>query len=215
MCTLGRFERINTSTEQLLDSSAFTAVMEGLVLMCGAVAEVFKLELLHAVNQKGKKRRRKRRCWVRDWISRREAMGPSRTLSNELLISNPDYKGMLRMTPEHFDYLLEKVYPHIVKMDTPCRLAVRPKVKLEVTLRYLAAGNSSKSLEFLFRMPKTTISMFIPVMLKAIKLASDDFFRYVHCVYLIINLFIHVVQSQKMVHKITKKYIFTKKIYIH
>jgi hypothetical protein len=37
MCTLERFERINTSTEQLLDSSAFTAVMEGLVLMCGAV----------------------------------------------------------------------------------------------------------------------------------------------------------------------------------
>jgi hypothetical protein len=87
MCTLERFKRINTSTEQqLVDSSAFTAIMEGLVLMCRAVAEVFKLELLHAVNQKGKKRRRKIRCWVRDWISRREAMGPSRTLSNELLI---------------------------------------------------------------------------------------------------------------------------------
>jgi hypothetical protein len=170
--------------------------MEGLVLMCGDVAEVFKLELLHAVNQKGKKRRRKRRCWVRDWISRREAMGPSRTLSNELLISNPeDYKGMLRMTQENCDYLLEKVYPHIVKMDPPCRLAVPPKVKLEVTLRYLATEDSFKSLEFLFRMPKTTISMFIPVTLKAIKLASDDFFRYVHCVYLIIHLFIHVVQS--------------------
>jgi hypothetical protein len=41
MCTLERFERINTSTDQLLDSSAFTAVMEGLVLMCGAV-ELFK-----------------------------------------------------------------------------------------------------------------------------------------------------------------------------
>jgi hypothetical protein len=37
MCTLERFERINTSTEQLLDSSAFTAVMEGLVIMYGAV----------------------------------------------------------------------------------------------------------------------------------------------------------------------------------
>jgi hypothetical protein len=140
--------------------------------MCGAVAEVFKLELLHAVNQKGKKRRRKRRCWVRDWISRREAKGTSRTLSNEILISNPeDHKGMLRMTPENFDYLLEKVYPHIVKMDTPCRPALPPKVKLEVTLRYLATGDSFKSLEFLFRMPKSTISKLIPVTLKAIKLA--------------------------------------------
>jgi hypothetical protein len=37
MCILERFERINTSTEQLLDSSAFTAVMKGLVLMCGVV----------------------------------------------------------------------------------------------------------------------------------------------------------------------------------
>jgi hypothetical protein len=128
--------------------------------------------------KKEKKRRRRRRCWVRDWISRREAMCPSRTLSNDVLISNPeDYKGMLRMTPENVDYLLEKVYPHIVKMDTPCLLAVPPKVKFEVTLRYLATGDSFKSLEFLFRMPKTTISKFIPVTLKAIKLASDDFFQ--------------------------------------
>jgi hypothetical protein len=34
--TLERFGRINASTEQLLDSSAFAAVMEGLGLMCGA-----------------------------------------------------------------------------------------------------------------------------------------------------------------------------------
>jgi hypothetical protein len=50
MCTLERFERINTSAEQLLDSSAFTAVMEGLVLMCGAVV-LFKNFLNSQISQ--------------------------------------------------------------------------------------------------------------------------------------------------------------------
>ena len=33
------------------------------------------------------------------------------------------------MTPENFDYLLEKVYSRILKSDTQMRLAVPPKLK--------------------------------------------------------------------------------------
>nr|CAH7747429.1 unnamed protein product [Callosobruchus chinensis]CAH7747430.1 unnamed protein product [Callosobruchus chinensis] len=36
------------------------------------------------------------------------------------------------------------------------RDAISSKVKLEITLRYLATGDSFKSLEFLYRIPKST-----------------------------------------------------------
>nr|CAH7739784.1 unnamed protein product [Callosobruchus chinensis] len=41
------------------------------------------------------------------------------------------------------------------------RTAVPVTTKLEITLRYLATGNSFKSLEYLLRVPETTISRFL------------------------------------------------------
>ena len=74
-----------------------------------------------------------------------------------------DFKNLLRMTEDQFEYLLQRVAPLISKSDTNMR-----KTKLEVTLRYLATGDSFKSLEFFFRVPKNTISIFIPDTCEAI-----------------------------------------------
>ncbi|KAK4884851.1 hypothetical protein RN001_001122 [Aquatica leii] len=49
--------------------------------------------------------------------------------------------------------------------------ALPAKVKLEITLRYLATGDSLASLQYLFRVPKCTISHFLPVVLNAIYMA--------------------------------------------
>jgi hypothetical protein len=50
-------------------------------------------------------------------------------------------------------------------------------LKLEITLRYLATGDSFSSLAYLFRVPKCTISKFIPVACAAIYEALGDFLK--------------------------------------
>jgi len=72
------------------------------------------------------------------------------------------------MTEFQFEYLLSRVTNIISKSNTNMRQAISAKTKLEVTLRYLATSDSFKSLEFLFRVPKNTISKFIPETCEAI-----------------------------------------------
>ncbi|XP_023310997.1 putative nuclease HARBI1 [Anoplophora glabripennis] len=66
------------------------------------------------------------------------------------------------MSEDHFNYLLERISNRIQKSDTHLREAIPAQTKLEITLRYLATGDSFKSLEFLFKVPKSTISKFLP-----------------------------------------------------
>jgi len=47
-------------------------------------------------------------------------------------------------------------------------MALPAKLKLEITLRFLATGDSFKSLQYLFRVPACTISNFLPEVLDAI-----------------------------------------------
>lgn len=112
---------------------------------------------------------KKRRFGVREWIQRRNMLGASNLVSMELKCNFPDdYRNLLRMTKFQFEYLLLRVKNIISKSDTNMRQAISAKTKLQVTLRYLATGDSFKSLEFLFRVPKNTISKFIPETCKAI-----------------------------------------------
>lgn len=57
------------------------------------------------------------------------------------------------------------------------RLAIPAECKLNVTLRLLATGDSFSSLQYLFRIPKNTISTFIPEVLDAIYSALLDFLK--------------------------------------
>lgn len=66
------------------------------------------------------------------------------------------------MTSEDFEYLLSQVDPIIRRMDTNMREAVTSRERLAVTLRFLATGDSYTSLQYLFRIAKSTISRIIP-----------------------------------------------------
>jgi len=65
-------------------------------------------------------------------------------LVNTVFKSNfpDDFRNLLRMTETQFEYLLQRV---ISKSDTNMRQAIGAKTKLEMTLRYLATGDSFKS----------------------------------------------------------------------
>ncbi|XP_068082892.1 uncharacterized protein [Anabrus simplex] len=113
--------------------------------------------------------RKERRWWSRPWIQRREELGASSRLFQELKEEDPEtYRNVLRMSPSKFQELLELVEPLIKKQDTKMREAIPCKIKLEITLRYLATGDSFRSLALLFRVSHNSISVFLPEVLAAI-----------------------------------------------
>lgn len=52
-----------------------------------------------------------------------------------------------------------------------------PELKLQITLRYLASGDSFSTLEHMYRVPKSTISKFLVHILKAIYTVLQDYIR--------------------------------------
>jgi hypothetical protein len=86
---------------------------------------------------------RKKRLWVCDLIGRRQSRGASAHLVKELADEDVnEYKICLRMTTEKFDDVLGMVAPKIEKQNTQMRDVVSPRVMLEVTLHFMATGNS-------------------------------------------------------------------------
>nr|CAI5863553.1 unnamed protein product [Callosobruchus analis] len=84
-------------------------------------------------------------------------------LMAELRSGDPDfYKNFLRMSATDFDHLLELISTKLRKKDTRMRKPITLDERLAVTLRYLATGDSYKSLMYLFRIPQTTIARNIP-----------------------------------------------------
>ncbi|GBP15598.1 Protein ANTAGONIST OF LIKE HETEROCHROMATIN PROTEIN 1 [Eumeta japonica] len=123
------------------------------------------------------KKKRKRKIWVRDWISRRQDLGASAQLLTEMRVEDAaGYKNHLRMLPHQFDFY-SQVESAIQKQDTHMRNAIPAKVKLEVTLTYLATGDSLHTLEALYRVGRSTISIFLPEVCEAIYSALKDYIR--------------------------------------
>ena len=67
------------------------------------------------------------------------------------------YFNFLRVPPEMFDELLDRLGPLITKQDTPIRKALEPGLKLAMTMRHLASGNRYASMKFDFRVPHNTM----------------------------------------------------------
>jgi hypothetical protein len=114
---------------------------------------------------------RKKGLWVRDWIGRRDSRGAyTRTLLLKELAAEDvnGYKICLRMTPEKFDALPDMVAPKIARQNTQMRNAISPRAMLEVTLYFIATGNSYRTSQYFFRVSKASISNFIPEVCDAI-----------------------------------------------
>lgn len=112
---------------------------------------------------------KKKRIWVRNWIARRNLHGGSALLLKELYFEDPaEYRSCLRISPESFEILLSLVGPEIQKKDTFMRDSIPPRIKLELTLSYLATGNSYRSQQHFFRISKSAISRLIPEVCDAI-----------------------------------------------
>ena len=115
------------------------------------------------------RRRRRRAVWIREWIMRRPLYGQFSTLMVELAQEDISaYKNFLRMDEGMFQELLNRVGPRITKKTTWWRQPISPGLKLALTLRYLATGDSYQSMQYNFRVADNTIALFIPEVCKAI-----------------------------------------------
>jgi len=102
--------------------------------------------------------------WVKPWLLRRVTLGhyDTHAMMQELMReSRGNFKSFLRMEPEMFRDMLDRVAPRIEKSQEG-RPPLSPGLKLAITLRFLSTGNSCHSLAVNFRVAHNTISLFVP-----------------------------------------------------
>ena len=140
------------------------------------------------------KKRKMRSVWIKPWLLRRNEHGAFDTLLNEFRREDPtEFKQFLRMDPETFDELLAMIDNSIQKQNTVMRESLSPRIKLAVTIRFLATGACYTDLQHLFRIHKSTLSKIIPEVCEAIYTELKD-------KYLKVNVFISMKKYNLLKH---------------
>ena len=118
--------------------------------------------------------------WVRPWLLQREERGAYHNIMAALYATDiPGFTNNMRMTPEFFEMIKTRLEPHLARQATNYRAPISVGEKLALTIRYLATGESYKSLSCQFRVGRSTISKFLPEVCRAIQ---DEFTReYLKC----------------------------------
>ena len=117
-----------------------------------------------------------RTIWVRPIFTERRRLlqGASDNLLVEMRLQDPEkYFNYLRMSPTIFNELLNIVGPLITKQKV-VRSPIEARTRLEVTVRWLASGDSMTSLSYAYRIAQCTLSQIIPETCQAIWLSLKD-----------------------------------------
>ena len=122
-------------------------------------------------------RRGQRRHWFRPWLSQAECEeeGQYTRLMPTLELNDPmAYRNFIWMPPELFQELDQRLSPEIQREKTWMRDPLSPGLKLAITLRHLASGDSYPTLQFAFRVVRSTINKFVPEVCDSIIRAYQD-----------------------------------------
>ncbi|XP_057313125.1 uncharacterized protein LOC130654534 [Hydractinia symbiolongicarpus] len=72
-----------------------------------------------------------RRIWVKEWMKKRKSIGVYDNLVQELrLYDEESFRKYLRMSPDIYELLLEKVRSKLTKKTTHLRKPLEPELKL-------------------------------------------------------------------------------------
>ncbi|KAB0790274.1 hypothetical protein PPYR_15388 [Photinus pyralis] len=125
-----------------------------IVLRCAAAAVICTLTLV-IVNRRRRQRimKKKRRIWAKKWLQRHnQGRGMLNMLNEELLTEDPScYCNFLRLNNKLFEKLLSEINQKISKQDTFMRDSISARSRLEITLRFLATGETYRSLMYATR----------------------------------------------------------------
>ncbi|CAG5020848.1 unnamed protein product [Parnassius apollo] len=111
------------------------------------------------------KRKKRTRMWIRPYLSRRDTLD---SVDKELMLDKCLFKNFTRMSKSDFEFLVNRIEPNIQRQDTNMRNAIPVTTRLTITLRYLATGDSFKSLMYLFRVSAYSISTIVPEVCEAL-----------------------------------------------
>ena len=101
-----------------------------------------------------------RTTWTEEWLTQKNK-SVYETLIREFRLNNHTrFKEFFRLSPAEFEEVLRLVGPRLVRRELT-RRPVLPEERLAVTLRYLATGESRRSLAFAFRISHQTICAII------------------------------------------------------
>ncbi|KAK9736329.1 hypothetical protein QE152_g12602 [Popillia japonica] len=142
------------------------------------------MTMIYVTRKKRNERKQKRRrLWTKEIFRRRLQYG------NQLLkdmamepIVNEIIWNFTRMSLEDFERRILQIGPKIQRMDTNMREAITVRERLAVTLRFLATGDSYTSLQYLFRISKSTISKIVPEVCDALIQSLQEYVkvRFIH-----------------------------------
>ncbi|XP_063622989.1 uncharacterized protein LOC134795084 [Cydia splendana] len=101
--------------------------------------------------------RKRPRMWVHPINTKRLEYGEYNRLCRELQSDEEKFYSYFRMSKGSFEELHNILQPFITKQDTNWRLAISSKERLAICLRYLATGDSYKTIAFSFRVGRSTV----------------------------------------------------------
>lgn len=129
--------------------------------------------------RKLKKHKRHRAFWTKDYLATRDSM-PQTSILPEIRENDPDdFRNLLKMSDENFNYLLRKVTPLIQKQDTCMRKSISAEQRLVATLRFLATGRSLEDLKFSTAISPQALGVLIPETCHAIiQVLKGKYFRF-------------------------------------
>ena len=105
----------------------------------------------------------------RKWIRERTGKGAFVNIFKDLELTDAeDFRRFMRMDVPHFQELLSLISSDLQKTETRMRKPITPKERLALTLRFLATGETFRSLEFQFRISRKAISYIVDKVVDAI-----------------------------------------------
>lgn len=103
----------------------------------------------------------------------------STSLNNRLeeLLTELTGEYFVHMSSSDFEYLLQKISPIIQKQDTQWRDSIPANIRLAVTLRFLATGDSYPTLHRFFKISSSCVAKIIPEVCRAFATVLKDLIR--------------------------------------
>ncbi|KAG9272087.1 hypothetical protein AMEX_G13037 [Astyanax mexicanus] len=104
------------------------------------------------------RRKRRRSVWVHQILRGRQQQGEYHRLVQELCLDDVLFQQYFRLSKGQFDNLLGRVGARITRINTSLRQAIGAAERLAICLRYLATGDSFRTVAFNYRVGHSTVA---------------------------------------------------------
>jgi hypothetical protein len=130
--------------------------------MASSKEDLMLITAMLLLEEEDESRKERKRCWTRSWITERNTKGCFHQLLPELAAyDTPAFENFMRMDFDHFNKIVDCLSERLCKKDTIMRECIKPAEMCCLAIRYLATGESFRSLEFQFRISRVTISKIV------------------------------------------------------